>query len=59
MKASHFYSVKSRGSAAQRLLATTPVRSLLISGTLGAAVVMATACGGDSDNNAGAASGPD
>ena len=57
MKANHFHPVKSRGLAVQRLLATTPMRFLLITGTIGAAVVMATACGGDSDNNAEA--GPD
>ena len=59
MKANHFHPIKSRGFAARRLLVATPVRLLLITGTLGAAVTMATACGGDSDNNAGAASGPD
>ena len=59
MKANHFHLVKPRGSVARRILATMPARLLLITGTLGAAVVMATACGGDSDNNAGAASGPD
>ena len=59
MKANHFHPIKSRGFAARRLLVATPVRLLLITGTLGAAVAMATACGGDSDNNAGAASGPD
>ena len=59
MKANHFHPVKSRGSAAQQPLATMPVRLLLITGTIGAAVAMATACGGDSDNNAGAASDAD
>ena len=54
MKASHFHPVKSRGFAARQLLATMPVRSLLITGTVGAAVVMATACGGDSGGNAAA-----
>ena len=57
MKAHHFYPVKSRGSAAQQALATVPVRLLLITGTLGAAAVMATACSGDSGSNA--AAGPD
>ncbi|MEO5661408.1 MAG: c-type cytochrome [Polaromonas sp.] len=51
MKTHHFYPVKSRGLAARRLLATPPVRRLLIAGTIGAAVALATACGGDSGND--------
>ena len=57
MKANHFHPVKSRGLAVRRLLATTSARLLLITGTVGAAVALATACGGDSDNNTEA--GPD
>ena len=57
MKANHFHPVKSRGLVARRLLATTPARLLLITGTISAAVAMATACGGDSGSNAVA--GPD
>jgi cytochrome c2 len=56
MKANHFHPVKSRELAARRLLAITPVRLLLLTGTIGAAVAMATACGGDSS---GSAAGPD
>jgi hypothetical protein len=59
MKTNHFHPVNSRGSAAQQVLATMPARLLLIAGTLGAAVVVATACGSGSDNNAGAASDAD
>ena len=57
MKVNHFHPVKSRGLAVRRLLATTPVRLLLITGTIGAAVAMATACGGDSGS--ASAAGPD
>ena len=57
MKANHFHPVKSRGLAARRLLATTPVRFLLIIGTVGAALALATACSSDSGSNA--AAGPD
>ena len=57
MKVNHFHPFKSREPAAQRLLPTTPMRPLLITGTIGVAVAMATACGGDS-GGAGAA-GPD
>ena len=57
MKANHFHPVRSRGFAERRLLATTPVRFLLIIGTVGAALALATACSSDSGGNA--AAGPD
>ena len=57
MKATHFHPVESRGSAVRRLAAITPTRLLLVTGTISAAVAMATACGGDSGSTAVA--GPD
>ena len=57
MKATHFHPVGSRGPAARRFTATTPTRLLLVTGTISAAVAMATACGGDSGSTAVA--GPD
>jgi mono/diheme cytochrome c family protein len=59
MKANHVHPIRWQELAARRLLTITPVRWLLITGTIGAAVAMATACGGDSGNAAGAAAGPD
>ena len=57
MKANGTHPVKSQRLAARRLLATTPVRLLLITGTVGAAVALATACSSDSGSTA--AAGPD
>ncbi|MEO6319077.1 MAG: c-type cytochrome [Polaromonas sp.] len=57
MKATFPHTVESQGLSARRLLAAATVRALLITGTIGAVVAMATACGGDSDNTGTA--GPD
>lgn len=57
MKPDHPHPVKSLEFAARRFLASSPVRFLLITGTIGAAVTMATACSGGWGR--AAAAGPD
>ncbi len=54
MKGNHIHCVKPPEFLVPRLLETTPIRLLLITGTIGTVVALATACGGDSGGNAAA-----